>query len=63
MPDDPENGQPSDVPNCEKCGKPTEFMLAIQRLGSTPGYRIFRCDACNTLRWIAEQITGGGGSA
>jgi hypothetical protein len=46
---------PHGPPNCDKCGKPTEFLIAIQRLGSTPGYRIFRCDACNVLQWIAEQ--------
>jgi len=44
-------------PTCDKCGKPTELLIVIQRLGSTPGYRIFQCDACNVLQWVAEQIT------
>jgi len=44
-------------PNCDKCGKPTELLTVIQRLGTTPGYRIFRCDACNVLQWVAEEIT------
>ena len=64
MPDDPESRPPSDeVPSCDKCGKPTGLVTVIQRLGSTPGYRIFRCDACNVLQWVAEQVTGGGDSA
>jgi hypothetical protein len=44
-------------PSCDNCGQPTTFVTAIQRLGSTPGYRIFECDACRVLKWIAEQVT------
>jgi hypothetical protein len=57
VPDPPESPPSSKTPPCDKCGKPTELVTIIQRLGSTPGYRIFRCDACNVLQWIAEQIT------
>ena len=58
MSDPPESAPHGKAPpNCDKCGKPTELLIAIQRLGSTPGYRIFRCDACNVLQWVAEQIT------
>jgi hypothetical protein len=59
VPDDPQSAPQDEAPNCDKCGKPTELVTVIQRLGSTPGYRIFRCDGCNVLQWIAEQITGG----
>jgi hypothetical protein len=55
--DPPESTPTETPPNCDKCGQPTTFMTAIQRLGSTPGYRIFQCDACNVLQWIAEQVT------
>ncbi len=56
--DDPrKSDSPPNAPNCEKCGQPTSLVTVIQRLGSTPGYRIFQCQSCNVLTWIAEQIT------
>jgi hypothetical protein len=58
----PESARTETPPKCDKCGEPTTFMIAIQRLGSTPGYRIFQCDACNVLQWIAEQIAPDGSS-
>jgi hypothetical protein len=62
MPDDLK-GKPSDAaPNCEKCGKPTNLMTVIGRLGKIPTYRVFQCDACKALLWVAEQITGDGDS-
>jgi hypothetical protein len=60
--DDSEKRPQDAVPSCDKCGKLTELVTVIGRLGSTPEYRIFRCDACNTLQWVAEQITGKGDS-
>jgi DNA-directed RNA polymerase subunit M/transcription elongation factor TFIIS len=50
---------PADPPNCEKCGQPTALLTVIQRLGDEPGYRLFQCEACNVLQWVAEQIVGG----
>jgi DNA-directed RNA polymerase subunit M/transcription elongation factor TFIIS len=44
--------------NCEKCGQPTTLMTVIQRLGDTPGYRIFECRGCNILTWVPEKIAG-----
>jgi hypothetical protein len=48
-------------PSCDNCGQPTTFVTAIQRLGSTPGYRIFECNAClNTIacaRWEGVRST------
>jgi hypothetical protein len=63
VPDDPESRPQDEAPNCDKCGKPTELVTVIGRLGKVPAYRIFRCDACNVLQWVAEQVTGGGDSA
>jgi hypothetical protein len=55
--DPPESAPHTEAPpNCDKCGEPTELLTVIQRLGSTPGYRIFECDACRVLKWIAEQV-------
>jgi hypothetical protein len=55
--DPPESAPQTEAPpNCDKCGQPTTFVTAIQRLGSTPGYRIFQCEPCRVLKWIAEQI-------
>jgi DNA-directed RNA polymerase subunit M/transcription elongation factor TFIIS len=47
-----------DPPNCEKCGRLTSLMIKIARLGDEPGYRIFHCEACNALQWVAEKIAG-----
>jgi hypothetical protein len=53
----------ADPPNCEKCGQPTTLLTVIERLGEDPGYRIFQCEACNVLQWVAEKIVGGDKSA
>jgi hypothetical protein len=63
VPDDPERPPPDATPNCEKCGQPTALVTVIGRLGKVPAYRIFRCDACEALQWIAEKIAGGDESA
>jgi hypothetical protein len=56
--------KPSDAaPNCEKCGEPTNLVTIIGRLGNIPTYRVFQCDACKALQWVAEQITGDGDTA
>ena len=46
------------MPNCEKCGTPTNLVTVIGRLGKIPTYWVFQCDACKALQWVAEQITG-----
>ncbi len=51
MPDDLEGKASDAVPNCEKCGTPTNLVTVIGRLGKI-------CDACKALQWVAEQITG-----
>ncbi len=45
--------------NVEKCGQSTTLLTAIQRLGDEPGYRLFHCEACNVLQWVAAKIVGG----
>jgi hypothetical protein len=45
------------TPNCDRCSQPTTLAVVLQRLGSTPGYRIFECDTCHILTWVAEQVT------
>jgi hypothetical protein len=48
---------PSEVePRCEKCSGVTALLSFIPRFGNRPGYRIFECDACKALTWIAEKI-------
>jgi len=44
-------------PKCEKCGQPTTLFTVIQRLGDEPGYRLFHCEACNVLQWVAEKAS------
>ncbi len=58
MPDDLEGKASDAVPNCEKCGTPTNLVTVIGRLGKIPTYWVFQCDACKALQWVAEQITG-----
>jgi hypothetical protein len=60
VPDDP---PPDETPNCDKCGQPTALVTVIGRLGKVPAYRIFRCNACEALQWVAEKIAGGDESA
>jgi len=48
---------PSEIPNCERCGQLTTLVTVIHRLGDSPTYRIFECQSCNVLKWIAEQVT------
>jgi DNA-directed RNA polymerase subunit M/transcription elongation factor TFIIS len=56
--DDPSKSVlPREIPNCDQCGKPTHLLTVISRLGDSPTYRIFECQSCNVLKWIAEQIT------
>src|ERR1700680_996351 len=55
----PQSGYPINAPNCEKCGQATSLLNVIARLGNTPTYRIFECQSCTTLQWVAERITGG----
>ena len=57
MPDDPESTPSDEAPNCDKCGQPTSLLALIPRFGDQPTYRIFQCDGCRILKWIAEQIT------
>jgi DNA-directed RNA polymerase subunit M/transcription elongation factor TFIIS len=52
----PSRPLPPEPANCERCGQATTLMTVIQRLGDTPGYRIFECRDCNILTWIAEKI-------
>jgi DNA-directed RNA polymerase subunit M/transcription elongation factor TFIIS len=55
--DDPSKStSPRELPNCNQCGKPTNLVTVIPRLGDSPTYRIFECQSCNVLKWIAEQI-------
>jgi len=53
----------ADPPKCEKCGQSTTLLIVIQRLGDEPEYRLFHCEACNVLQWVAEKIGGGDKSA
>jgi hypothetical protein len=50
------NKPPSEPPNCDNCGQLTKLLTVIPRLGDTPKYRIFECDTCRVLKWIAEQV-------
>ena len=56
MPDDPDTER-QDLPKCERCGEATELVTVIQRLGTTPAYRLFECQACRIITWVAEQVT------
>ncbi len=56
--DDLEGKPPDSVPNCKKCGTPTNLVTVIGRLGKIPTYWVFQCDACTAPQWVAEQITG-----
>jgi len=42
--------------DCTKCGKPTEWLTSLPRLGDRPAYSIFRCITCSYVNWIAEKI-------
>ena len=57
------SGPPADAPKCEKCGQPTTLFTVIQRLGKQPGYRLFHCEACNVLQWVAEKVSDADKSA
>ena len=45
---------PADPPKCEKCKQPTLLLTVIQRLGDETGCRLFHCEACNVLQWVAQ---------
>jgi hypothetical protein len=45
-----------EAPKCDKCGRSTKLAAVIQRLGSIPGYRIFECTDCLTLKWIVQIV-------
>jgi hypothetical protein len=47
-----------DPPNCEKCGRLTVLVAVISRLGNESAQRIFHCEACDTLQWVAEVVSG-----
>ncbi len=55
--DPPKSDSPSEIPNCDKCGQPTTLLTVIHQLGDSPTYRIFECQSCNVLKWVAEQLT------
>ena len=43
--------------DCTKCGKPSEWLTSLPRLGERPAYNIFRCITCSYVNWIAEKIS------
>jgi hypothetical protein len=53
---------PASPPNCDKCNQPTRLVTVISRLGDTPAHRIFQCDACHVLKWVAEKIVATDGT-
>lgn len=36
---------------CEHCSKEAQFCTQLAPFGTDPGYRIYRCDACDHLTW------------
>jgi hypothetical protein len=34
------------------------LVAVISRLGNEPAQRIFHCEACDTLQWVAEVVSG-----
>jgi hypothetical protein len=49
---------PTDPTACERCGGSLVLGTVIQRLGSEPGYRIFRCTRCTAMKWIPTAGPG-----
>jgi hypothetical protein len=48
---------PNAEPKCEKCEGTTALLSFIPRFGDQPAYRIFECDACKALTWVAEKVS------
>jgi hypothetical protein len=48
---------PNAEPKCEKCAGTTALLSFIPRFGDRPAYRIFECDACKALTWVAEMVS------
>lgn len=46
----------NDEPPCVKCIGATQLASFIPRFGERPAYRIFECEACGALTWVAEKI-------
>jgi hypothetical protein len=38
---------------CSRCGEIMELQIAIDKFGDRPVYKIFRCEACGAVDWIA----------
>jgi hypothetical protein len=55
MPVDRTSSSPA-AQNCEKCGAVAELATFVPRFGERPAYRIFECEACKALTWIAEAL-------
>jgi hypothetical protein len=38
---------------CSRCGKIMELQIAIDKFADRQAYRIFRCETCGAVDWIA----------
>ena len=38
---------------CSRCDNLTELQIVIDRFGDQPAYKIFRCNGCGAIDWIA----------
>jgi DNA-directed RNA polymerase subunit M/transcription elongation factor TFIIS len=37
--------------HCTRCGADTTLVTVLRRFGDQPGYRLFRCVACENYDW------------
>jgi hypothetical protein len=50
-----ENIKPGEPP-CERCGGHLRLLTILPRASDHPAFRIFGCETCSFIRWVADTL-------
>jgi hypothetical protein len=41
--------------NCKRCGDRLELLAVIPRFVERPAYKIYSCNRCDVIEWLADR--------